>query len=66
MTYKVIADNGYKIELLRPLRDAPLDPGTRVDLEVQKKVSDLVNLFDNLLDDETRQLLMDAKVKETA
>ena len=63
MVFKVISDNGYKIELIRPLRDGCMEPGTAVDLTVKKGNRDLVELFDNIINDDTRKLLMDAKVK---
>ena len=60
---KVIDDNGYKIELIRPLRGYPLKTGTTVEFEIAPKQVDLINIFNNLLDDETKDLIL-AKFNE--
>ena len=56
---KVIDDNGYKLELIRPLREYPLKVGTAVEITVSEKQTDLVNTFNNLLDDETKDMILE-------
>lgn len=56
---KVIEDNGYKIELIRPLRDIPFQLGSTVEIELAPRQTDLINMFNNLIDDETRALIFD-------
>ena len=55
---KVIDDNGYKLELIRPLRDYPLHIGTTVEVMVCPKQMDLIAMFNNLLDDETKDMII--------
>jgi len=59
MIYKVISDNGYKIELIRPLRGDMLGLGQTVELKVKESPCDLVKLFDGLLDEDTKDLIFD-------
>lgn len=56
---KVISDNGYKIELIRPLRDMAFQLGATVEISLTPKQVDLINTFNNLLDDETRNMILD-------
>lgn len=56
---KVISDNGYKIELIRPLRDIPFQLGASVEISLMPKQVDLINTFNNLLDDETKNMILD-------
>ena len=63
MIYKVISDNGYKIELIRPIRGDQFSLGQSVEVTKNKQVTSLVQLFDNLLDEETRQLLASSTSK---
>ena len=58
ITAKVIDDNGYKIEIIRPLRNYPLHVGTTVEITVCPKQTDLINIFNNLLDDETKDMII--------
>ena len=55
---KVIDDNGFKLELIRPLRDYPIHIGTAVEVTVSPKQTDLINMFNNLLDDETKDMII--------
>lgn len=59
MIYKVISDNGYKIELIRPLKDHPIQVGKVVELTQTNKVSDLVKLFDGIIDEDTLNAIFD-------
>ena len=62
MIAKVISDNGYKIELIRPLREFPMNLGAVVNLEVKEESSNLVELFDKQLDEDTQaRILMQLK-----
>ena len=56
---KVIFDNGYKIELIRPLHDQQLKVGTSVILTVDDKQVDLIHTFNNLLDERTKDMILD-------
>jgi predicted CoA-binding protein len=56
---KVIDDNGYKIELIRPLKDTPMTAGTKVEVEVAKEQVDLIRVFDGLLDEDTKNAILD-------
>ena len=56
---KVIDDNGYKLELIRPLRDYPLHVGTTVEITICPKQTDLISMFNNLLDDETKDMIIE-------
>lgn len=56
---KVISDNGYKIELIRPLRDVAFQLGATVEISLAPKQVDLINTFNNLLDDETKNMILD-------
>ena len=55
---KVVDDNGYKLELIRPLRDYPLNIGTTVEVTIAPKQTELINMFNNLLDDETKDMII--------
>jgi len=54
MLARVISDNGYKIEMIRPLREYPLMLGALVDIEVRKDNTDLTELFEKQLDEDTQ------------
>jgi len=54
MLARVISDNGYKIEMIRPLREYPLMFGALVDIEVRKDNTDLTELFEKQLDEDTQ------------
>ena len=56
---KVVDDNGYKLELIRPLRDYPLNIGTTVEVTIAPKQTELINMFNNLLDDETKDMIIE-------
>lgn len=56
---KVISDNGYKIELIRPLRDIAFQLGATVEISLTPKQVDLINTFNNLLDDETKNMILE-------
>jgi hypothetical protein len=58
MLAKVISDNGYKIELIRPLREFPLNLGAQVEIEVVQDSTNLVELFDKQLDEDTQARIM--------
>ena len=63
MIARVISDNGYKIELIRPLREFPFNLGAVVDIEVGKVSTDLVELFDKQLDEDTQaRIVMQLKM----
>lgn len=59
MIFKVIDDNGYKVELLRPIRSPAMPIGMAVEVTCKKSTLDLVKLFDGLLDEETQNMLFD-------
>jgi len=59
MIYKVISDNGYKIELIRPLRGDVFQMGQTVELNARQGNCDLVKLFDGLIDEDTQNLIFD-------
>ena len=56
---KVVDDNGYKIEIIRPIKDAMLTIGQKVEITVCREQVDLVNLYNNLLDTETQDAILD-------
>lgn len=60
---KVISDNGYKIELIRPIKDTPLSVGTKVDVDISKDKVELISLFNSLLDEDTKNAIL-GKLKE--
>lgn len=59
MRLKVISDNGYRIELIRPTHEYPLQLGAVVDLSVIETNSDLMKLFDSMLDEDTQTRLIE-------
>ena len=63
MLARVVSDNGYKIELIRPMREVPLRLGSKVEIEVKEDAGDLVKIFDNQLDEETQGRLI-AQLKD--
>lgn len=56
---KVIFDNGYKIELIRPLHDIQMAVGTSVEVTIAARQVNLVNTFNNLLDESTQDMILD-------
>lgn len=56
---KVIDDNGYKIELIRTLKDIPLKVGMTVSIEITKAQVDMMALFHGLIDEETKDIIFD-------
>jgi hypothetical protein len=59
MIYKVISDNGYKLELIRPMRGDVISLGQTVEVSPKHSPCDLVKLFDGLLDEDTKNLIFD-------
>ena len=62
---KVISDNGYKLEIIRPLRDYPVQIGATVEIEIKPSPVDMIGVFNNLVDDETRKGIF-AKFEEAS
>jgi len=60
---KVVDDNGYKLELIRPIRDQKLTIGSTVEIKLLPNQTDLIKLFDSLLDEETKNVIFD-KINE--
>ncbi len=58
MIARIISDNGYKIEMIRPLRECPFSLGTTVNLEEVDSKMDLVELFEKQLDEDTQARIM--------
>lgn len=56
---KVIYDDGYKIEMIRPMRDVALQVGATVEIDLAQKQVNLINTFNNLLDKETQDMILD-------
>ncbi len=59
MRAKVIFDDGYKIELIRPIREYPFNQGETVDIELMDNDKDLVKVFDSMIDDETKRRIFE-------
>jgi len=59
MIGKVILDNGYKIEIIRAIKDQRLAIGTKVIIEPSLEKVDLVKTFDSLIDEDTQNKILD-------
>ena len=57
MKLKVISDNGYVMQLIRPMKGISVIPGVEVEVKMVGQV-DLVRVYDNFLDEETRKRIM--------
>ena len=55
MRARVIGDNGYKIELIRPLREYPLMLGTIVEVEATGEREDTTKIFESQIDEDTQE-----------
>lgn len=56
---KVIYDDGYKIEMIRPVRDVAFQVGSTVEIDLAQRQVNLINTFNNLLDEETKNMILD-------
>ena len=59
MKAKVIFDDGYKIEMIRPIREYPFNQGATLELKAVDTDKDLVKVFDTLIDDETKKRIFE-------
>ena len=64
MLARVIFDNGYKLELIRPVSEFPLRIGARVNVTVIEETGDLVKMFDSMVDEDTQERIMSQIQKE--
>ena len=64
MLARVIFDNGYKLELIRPCSEFPLRIGAQVDVTVREETGDLVKIFDTMLDEDVQARIMAQIQKE--
>ena len=58
MLGRVISDNGYKIEILRPIREIPFQLGALLEVTTKQQNGDLVKIFDSLIDEDTQERLL--------
>ena len=65
MRLRVINDNGYKLELIRPLRECPFRLGQVVEVEPTEVIEELVEVFDKQLDEDTQARIIQQFKKAT-
>jgi len=61
--YKVILDNGFKLELIRECRDYPLRIGAVVELKETEEAQTAREVFESVVSDKMKDAIV-AEVKE--
>jgi len=59
MIARVISDNGYKLELIRPIIETAVGLGSLVEVNVVEYSGDLRKIFDTQLDEDTQKRLFE-------